>query len=131
LVEGDIKVERYANQHRLSLSGAQTLPGSNSRRYNDIDVTVACGQKEVLEGRIGMGGRPSHLGWLEAPDGNWTASDIVKLFEAIAKSKGPHSVELIAVSGVNLFREDYQSGVANPEIRSTVLMTLVSGELSG
>jgi hypothetical protein len=148
-VEGDIKIEPAVWD---SLSGAQTFTGPSkldketfeivSKFYKDpayeieeiiddgIMVYVNCGEQCVLEAKIGLNGRSSYIGILKTPEGEGTGADLVKLFEAMAKSKGSKSVILCDASEISLFRLGGQSEESNPKIRSTVCELLSSTRVS-
>jgi hypothetical protein len=144
-----------AKEQKKSLSGAGTqtlldkeaieifLEFCNNPAYEDcfieesywsqdeIMLRVICGQKEVFRGLISLNGQASYLFDMKSPDGEGTGADIVKLFEAMAKSQSSSSINVRDDSAMILFKEGVQIEESNPMIRSTVLMTFLSGKFSG
>lgn len=103
----------------------------NSLGGDKIDVYVVCNEEHVFSGEVGLNGKPSRIGWVEAPGGNTTGADLVKIFEVMAKSKCSKEITLSDSSELLLFKDRDQSNESNPLIRSTILISLLAGNSTG
>jgi hypothetical protein len=112
----------------------------NTKEYEDCQVKeiiindlvthfqVFCGDDEdlVLGGTIFKDS--AIIDALESPNGYGSGTDLMKLFEAMTRFQGAKTCIIGEdQSGLHLFRDKDKK---NPEIRSTVLMTLLSGEFN-
>jgi hypothetical protein len=106
-----------------------------SKGEREINVKVVCGKcrdkQYVLKGKINLNGMSSHLEWLVTPDGDGTGADLLKLFEVMAKSQGSNAVTLDDNSFLYLFRDGNRCEESNPMIRSTILLSLLTGSFTG
>jgi hypothetical protein len=88
---------------------------------------VQCGRVEALRGISILNSGRAKLELLASPDGYGSGTDILKLFEAMARFKAAKTITIGEdMSVLFLFRDKGKE--ENKEIRSTVLMTLLSGK---
>jgi hypothetical protein len=94
---------------------------------NKYAVRVICDRVDVLRGSIFP--TSAELELLKSPVGYGSGTDLLKLFEAIARFLGSKTITLLTdESKLFLFRNGAHDIKSNKEIRSTVLMTLLSGK---
>jgi hypothetical protein len=97
--------------------------------YIDIHIEVHCSGIRVLSGEIYPTTESAYLGSLESPDGYGSGKDILGLFEAMARFLDIKKITIDQdESALQLFRGEERN--ENMKIRSTVIMTLLSGEFN-